>query len=808
MARRTNIKVPPAAPAAAPPPRPLELLTAALADLKSPGDFAVAIPVASDDLHLDVKGVGALTYPIPAAVAEQLCAVGRPAAFGRGDKTLLDSKVRNTWEIPKSRIKLDARAWKPTLTAQLTVLKASLGIPENVEIEATFDKMLVYGPGQFFAPHQDSERADNMWGSLVVVLPTDCSGGALVVEHNGEKKTLQRRKDSKNNLLFAGFYADCQHEVRPVVAGHRVVLTYHLSYKQDLPAPKPPASLSVAVNRVAQCLESYFTTSRPVSSYSVEPQAPPDRLIYLLDHEYTEKSLGWTHLKNADRVRVTALLEAADRLDCEVFLALTEVYEHWSCYGDDDWGRGYRRRGWERYGQYRDRDEDKNVELGELLECSVELRHWLPRDSADKTKAAAQLHDSELCFTRPSQEMDPFKSEHEGYMGNYGNTMDRWYHRAALVLWPRERNFVIQAKLSPSWAIDQIALRIKTGALEQAQKDARSLLPFWKPSAPREAGAAFFSALLSTASALADQAIANELLSPFPRARFTANSIRPFVGLVQQYGHMWARKVLAAWKERDWSSHHHTIDPWLHVYPRICKALSACESSDCKVLAAWILSNEIDVLRGQCARDFAGDSPSSQTILLEELRSGFVAAIEGAAVIASPTSAATIITLATRTSALPVMILAEVLEQCREKMSAKAAATVWGLGPLYQHVTDRLRAAIALPARRADDWSMEPATRCHCGYCRKLADFLQDPRAVELTWPLAERDRQHVADTIAERQLPVSHATVRKGSPYSLVLSKQSALFENEKKLRASQEAMLKLLTKHQRAFGSVAVAR
>ena len=141
-------------------------------------------------------------------------------------------------------------------------------------------------------------------------------------------------------------------------------------------------------------------------------------------------------------------------------------------------------------------------------------------------------------------------------------------------------------------------------------------------------------------------------------------------------------------------------------------------------------------------------------------------------------------------------------------MSAKAAATDWGLGPLYQHVTDRLRAAIALPARRADDWSMEPATRCHCGYCRKLADFLRDPRAVELTWPLAERDRQHVAGTIAERQLPVSHATVRKGSPYSLVLSKQSALFENEKKLRASQEAMLKLLTKHQRAFGSVAVAR
>ena len=33
--------------------------------------------------------------------------------------------------------------------------------------------------------------------------------------------------------------------------------------------------------------------------------------------------------------------------------------------------------------------------------------------------------------------LTPYASEYEGYMGNYGNTMDRWYRRAALVVWPQ-----------------------------------------------------------------------------------------------------------------------------------------------------------------------------------------------------------------------------------------------------------------------------------------------------------------------------------------------------------------------------------
>src|SRR5262245_7047009 len=68
-----------------------------------------------DDLRLEVRDVGPITFPIPVRQAKQLCLVGRPARFGKGEQTLLDRGVRDTWEVPKSRIKIDRRQWDRTL---------------------------------------------------------------------------------------------------------------------------------------------------------------------------------------------------------------------------------------------------------------------------------------------------------------------------------------------------------------------------------------------------------------------------------------------------------------------------------------------------------------------------------------------------------------------------------------------------------------------------------------------------------------------------------------------------------------------
>ena len=68
----------------------------------------------------------------------------------------------------------------------------------------------------------------------------------------------------------------------------------------------------------------------------------------------------------------------------------------------------------------------------------------------------------------PSVELKPYQSEYEGYMGNYGNTMDRWYRRAAVVVWPWERAFAARAEASASWALHELRTRIHAGEIGRA----------------------------------------------------------------------------------------------------------------------------------------------------------------------------------------------------------------------------------------------------------------------------------------------------------------------------------------------------
>ena len=276
----------------------LDQVTAALRAIVAQGAFATELVCESDNLRVEVHGAGPLRFPLSARAARQLSEVAQLAPFGRRDKTLSDLSVRNTWEIDGRHVKIDARAWNRTLVPQLAVLRKRLGLPDDGELKASFDKLLVYGPGQFFAPHQDSERADDMVATLVVLLPSAASGGALVVAHQGQKKVFRGARRGPKDLALIAFYADCHHEVRPVKSGYRVALTYQLHY-QATARDERPSPTSDAVARLARAIKAYFSGPPP------SPRS--DRLIYLLDHEYTQKSLSFERLKNADRLRVDAV---------------------------------------------------------------------------------------------------------------------------------------------------------------------------------------------------------------------------------------------------------------------------------------------------------------------------------------------------------------------------------------------------------------------------------------------------------------------------------------------------------------------
>ena len=185
-----------------------ETLTEILDGLQRPGDFYTAGSLEIYSSRLEVDGIGPIALPLLPIQAEQLIGVAEPAPYGRGEQTLVDTEVRRTWQIAAEQIKISGRHWDDTLSTIVARAVGGLGVEGPVRAELY--KLLVYDEGSFFVQHRDTEKVAGMFATLVVVLPSDFSGGELVIRHQGRDIHLDLRTDDPADASFAAFYADCQ----------------------------------------------------------------------------------------------------------------------------------------------------------------------------------------------------------------------------------------------------------------------------------------------------------------------------------------------------------------------------------------------------------------------------------------------------------------------------------------------------------------------------------------------------------------------------------------------------------------------
>lgn len=424
------------------------------------GSAEIAMPA------LEVDGVGRISLPLLPVQAEQLIAVATRSPYGRGEQTLLDTAVRKTWQIPSEQVRLSGRSWPGALAAIVTRAASGLGVTGPVVAELY--KLLVYDAGSFFVEHRDTEKSSGMFASLVLVLPSTCRGGELIVRHQGQEVCLDLNGNEPSDVSYAAFYADCVHEVRPVTEGYRLTLIYNL-LRGDGERPPTFNAHTEQSEAIAALLGEWARNKNAGNDET------PEKLIYPLEHAYTPAELAFDALKNADAAAAAILAPAALAADCELHLALVSIEESGSAEHD----YAPRRRGrWYRNDDDDDDDDDSrddDFEIGEIFERNLTVAHWRTTDGTHAAIGALPFLEEELCPPDAFDEMAPDQQHFHEATGNEGASFERSYQRAALVLWPRARKLAVLNQAGLAVTLPYLA----DLASRWAQSGADQLSPLW-----------------------------------------------------------------------------------------------------------------------------------------------------------------------------------------------------------------------------------------------------------------------------------------------------------------------------------------
>ena len=393
-------------------------LTTAIEQASQSKMFCVGGTLPETNPGLVIAGVGPVRLPLMPSMAKSLIAAARIAPFGKGTETLVDTKVRKTFEIDASQIKLSA-AWNKTIEEVVSQVATDLGLADQ-QLRAELYKLLLYERGGHFQPHRDGEKMDRMVGSLVVMLPSYFDGGELLIWHEEQRKIFSFA-DAKKELSpnYVAFYADCEHEVCKVTSGRRLCLTYNLIVGKSTVVKKENADLDDAT-RLATSIKAHIAK---------HPTLP---LAFALEHQYTQAGLTAELLKGADRSMADLIESAAKLADCRIYLA--QVSRHLHQAAEE---RGSRRRDYWSSAKI----EVSKLNIGETYEDDLHGKEW--RDFSGETQAFGVIpFDTKSIVSKiPLDDWQPTSEEYEGYTGNAGNELKRWYHRSAIVLWHADNHY-------------------------------------------------------------------------------------------------------------------------------------------------------------------------------------------------------------------------------------------------------------------------------------------------------------------------------------------------------------------------------
>jgi hypothetical protein len=749
----------------------VEWLSNAVREAKRSATFCIDGCLPAVDPGLEVDKLGQVQLPLDPKAAKALIARCRVAPFGKGTRTLVNRGVRNTWELDPKKFHL-ADHWNAAVAGAARLAAEQLDLPAD-DVEARLYKLLVYEKGGFFLPHRDSEKHDGMVASMIVTLPNPFSGGVLVVRHGSAERRIAFQEAAEGVApCYAAFYADCEHEVKPVTGGVRLCLAYNLVLNPNR-AKRRSAKPQAPADQLAQEINSWAAGQ------------PAEPLVFALEHHYTQRGMSRDLLKGADRRLADLVINAAEKSDCLVHLA--QVSRHLSQYADDGSFDRY-----SRYGRSSSRHavSADELDIGETYEDDLEATQWTTLDGKTAPWGSLSLDVSAIVCSEPLDHWKPTSEEYEGFTGNAGNTLDRWYHRSAIVVWRRDHHFEVIAKTAFADCVplfySMAAKLSKTPKkrLEEARNDciqfARAIISRWPsrgmdwhfPKREKSVLDEFPDFLLQvrdrdTAALFLSKAAKQD--RDFPLRSFIIAACREF-GWDAFAPEL--KRLLAVVKPQFGQDKIAFRDlEWLSAFC-LDKSKDARKSALAHELCALAVERFCETpppRHSRYARGEASAPERSLPLLLQSLaamgREEDLSRVIGF-VQSSPQTF--------RLDECQVPVLKTLVPWSQKRFGSVPPQ----LASWLEDVRRQLESATASRPAPPADWRRPATITCKCQFCEKLTAFLDDPASETTRIPAAERSRQHLIDMIGQGQCDVKHSLERKGSPYSLVLTKTAASFD------------------------------
>ncbi len=754
-----------------------------LSEIRTSREFCVHGSWITPPPWIQHQQAGSLSLPVFEPQLKNWIKIAEKAPFGRGAKTVLDTKIRNVWQLDVKDFSVSGVGWITGFEELLKNVQTRL-CGDNLEIEAQLYKLLIYEKGGFFKPHRDTEKDEKMFGTLVVSLASDHEGGDLLVRHAGQQEQVSLQVSDPGTIQYAAFFADCEHEVQPIKKGNRVCLVYNLCYKKK----------SKAAPLTAPDYSKEISQAKKILSRLKTPEGKSEKLIYFLDHMYSEKGLSIESLKGRDAGVFQVLKHAAKTAELNLYLGIVHIKE--SGIAEEDYG----------YDDYESNYSDDDYEILEVFDETHEVDILLDSAGTPTKLGCIKINDGECLPVDALKNTKPDSSNYYGATGNEGASFDRAYLRAAIVIWPDEKYNDICINNGPDSAIGRLkelgrAVRksrgpAKVNARKIFTEFAKSAIQSWSRKVkelgeansyyddykPKILNSEQLQNALNTFNLVRDEKLTLQLLKETLPDHYISK-LNPLLAECCEY--LDPYKIEPFLDELMCQKTHKgfpfdMMDLWARIansipdYPILnsllrflLKTMDDYKMEDLPPVPRfrWIPQAMKDISDGQVE----GFQPE---IVIE-----FLSAIQNSNTADSIPAALQSIT--GNTLLFPGdKILFPVLE--------KSEAF-----PLEMHVKEKLWNACVqfylnrsqLPPPEPTDWKVDfqPDERDkNDPVIKQLKKFALDPKNQKWEIAIAQAGRRTIENAILMYQLPMTHETIRKGSPYKLVCCKTRDPYHRE----------------------------